>query len=262
MELRTQILNRLNYLESLIQKLNSSVSSAPEGALRVSYCHKTPQYYCREKGTHNGRYLNASHGNLISALAQKGYNQKVLKAAIHEEQALRSLLSAYPQTSPEEIYLTLHPERQKLVTPIYKPDREFVEEWQAQEFERKGFSEDAAALFSEREEQMRSKSEILIANTLLHNHVPYHYEKPLYLEGVGTIHPDFTCLNVETRKEIYWEHLGMMDDPDYKENALDRINRYMMAGYFPGDKLIITHETARRPLDTRLIQTIIRHYLT
>ena len=262
MDFRTQLNERLNYLSDLIEKLKKNLLAAPEGTLRISSITHNPRYYWLNGDLKNGKYLNAKHRSIALKLAQKDYDQKTLKSALREQKLLRSLLSAYTQTSPEEIYLTLHPERQKLVTPIYKPDREFVEEWQAQEFERKGFSEDAAALFSEREEQMRSKSEILIANTLLHNHVPYHYEKPLYLEGVSTIHPDFTCLNVETRKEIYWEHLGMMDDPDYKENALDRINRYMMAGYFPGDKLIITHETARRPLDTRLIQTIIRHYLT
>ena len=76
-----------------------------------------------------------------------------------------------------------------------------------------------------------------------------------------TIHPDFTVLNVRKRKEYLWEHLGMMDDPEYSKSALERIRQYEKQGFYPGDKLIITHETSENPLPTRLIDDIISHYL-
>lgn len=108
---------------------------------------------------------------------------------------------------------------------------------------------------------MRSKTEILIANALNKHGIPYHYEKPLYLDGYGTIHPDFTVLNVRLRKEFYWEHMGLMDDVDYAEKALQRITAYEKNGYFPGTELILTHETQKYPMDSRLIDKMIRRYL-
>ena len=74
-------------------------------------------------------------------------------------------------------------------------------------------------------ERVRSKSEVIIADTLARHGVPYRYEYPLKLKSgrdgaFRTIHPDFLCLNVRTRAEFYWEHFGLMDDPDYLERTL------------------------------------------
>ena len=115
--------------------------------------------------------------------------------------------------------------------------------------------------YTDKGERVRSKSEILIANALNRNHIPYRYECPLYLAGYGTIHPDFTVLNVRLRKEMYWEHLGMMDEPEYIEDALNRISLYEKNHYFPGDRLILTHETLRHPLNSKNIENMIFQYL-
>lgn len=53
----------------------------------------------------------------------------------------------------------------------------------------------------------------------------------------------------------------MMDDPGYLEEALKKIERYERNGIFPGDRLITTFETFRSPIDTRIIDLIIRKYL-
>ena len=108
---------------------------------------------------------------------------------------------------------------------------------------------------------MRSKTEILIANALNKFGIPYHYECPLYLEGYGIVHPDFTALNIRLRKLYYWEHNGMMDDPDYLENALYRITMYEKNDIYPGDKLIITHETSTRPINSKSIEAMIQKFL-
>ena len=80
------------------------------------------------------------------------------------------------------------------------------------------------------------------------------------LKEYGLIHPDFTVLNVRTRKEIYFEHLGMMDDEVYREEALKRILAYEKNGIFPGDRLVLTHETLKSPVNSRMIEKVILHY--
>ena len=59
-------------------------------------------------------------------------------------------------------------------------------------------------IFTERGEQVRSKSEKIIADSLYRNGIPYRYEHPVYLRGMGVVHPDFICLHVKKRKEILW----------------------------------------------------------
>lgn len=75
------------------------------------------------------------------------------------------------------------------------------------------------------------------------------------------MYPDFTVLNVKLREELYWEHLGMMDDPVYAENAVQKIASYEQNEIFPGDKLILTYETQKNPLNQKQIMRIIHHYL-
>lgn len=72
--------------------------------------------------------------------------------------------------------------------------------------------------FSSDDERYRSKSEFLIASALKDAGVPFRYECSLYLNGYGTVYPDFTVLNKRTRRVFYHEHLGMMDDINYVLN--------------------------------------------
>ena len=60
---------------------------------------------------------------------------------------------------------------------------------------------------------------------------------------------------------MYWEHLGMMDEPDYAEKALRKISCYEQNGLWQGDKLILTYETKAISLNQKLIGQVIQHYL-
>ena len=62
---------------------------------------------------------------------------------------------------------------------------------------------------------VRSKSELLIAEALLSAGVSFEYEKPLSLGGI-TRYPDFTIEDDVSGRTLYWEHLGMLDRPDYR----------------------------------------------
>ena len=48
---------------------------------------------------------------------------------------------------------------------------------------------------------------------------------------------------------------------DKKIDLRSSIDDIEKQGFYPGDKLIITHETNENPLPTRLIDDIISHYL-
>lgn len=78
---------------------------------------------------------------------------------------------------------------------------------------------------------------------MISNDFKYKYECPLHINGLGTIYPYSTILDTKKRREIYWEHFGMMDNEDYAEKAIYRINCYIKAGYIIGQNLICTYET-------------------
>lgn len=67
----------------------------------------------------------------------------------------------------------------------------------------------------------------------------FHYEQPLYVEGLkATIKPDFTVIVDE--RTYYWEHLGMLDAGRYFEDWQKRKKGYLDSGL--GDQLVTTDD--------------------
>ena len=113
-------------------------------------------------------------------------------------------------------------------------------------------------------ERVRSKSEMLIADTLARMGVPYHYEYPVTLNDNGhtfTMYPDFLCLNLRTRQEFIWEHFGLMNDSVYSSKTVKKLRTYAQNGIYSGHNLITTVETPELPLNTRYLEKIITEYL-
>lgn len=106
---------------------------------------------------------------------------------------------------------------------------------------------------------VRSKSESLIALLLHQYNIPFHYEEKLLL-GSSTFYPDFTARHPKTGAFLYIEHFGKMDDPVYRQRALEKLQKYMSCGIIPFVNLIITFETKDCPLDTALVEMLIRYY--
>ncbi len=253
---------RNSYLQALIGEKKKALKKVPSGMLRCSRDGNKYHYYHRTNAKDtNGTYIRRKDRGLAKALAQRDYDRQILTQAEKELKHIQGLLKHYEQPDLKERFLMLTDPRKELVMPIELPDDLYAQEWQAQEYVGKLIDANAPEYYTDRGEKVRSKTEIFIANTLNKHQVPYRYEAPLYLNGYGTIHPDFTVLNVKERKEYYWEHMGMMDNPDYCERALERINMYEQNGFYPGDGLILTHETGSSPVRTKQIEEIIRRFL-
>ena len=257
----TAVAERKRFLIQEIRRIKKSLKNAPPGRLRINCVNGHPQYYHRTTpSSHNGAYISRKNYALASRLAQKEYDTKLADAMEKELRAIGSFENQYPTVPAENVYTALSELKQALVTPFEEPLDQFIDRWLALPYEGKEIAEDIPELVTEKGERVRSKSELLISNVLNKEHLPYHYEKPLYLDSFGTVHPDFTILDTRSREEIYWEHMGMMDDLEYMEKALRKISAYIMSGYFPGEKLILTFETRDMPINMPQINALVRHY--
>ena len=113
-----------------------------------------------------------------------------------------------------------------MVQPICLPDEDFIKNWLDRKYEKMGFADGEPAYDTVVGTRVRSKSEAFISNSLERWEVPQLYEVPLILKGYGKVRPDFMVLNVRTRQEYIWEHLGMLDDPVYLEKAMKSEDRF------------------------------------
>ena len=260
--LKDEIIRRKEELALLKDKLERSLYKSMDGRLRICIRRGRVQYYHRkDPSDRQGTYISKTKDKaLIASLAQKEYERKVLVAANKEIAAIDAFIKLFPVDTAEEVYSSENRYRQDLIKPLWDTDEMYVSRWRNVEYNGKSFPDDFPELITDNGERVRSKSELIIANMLAKEKIPYRYEFPVILKGVGTVYPDFTVLNVRLRKEMYWEHLGMMDDPEYAEKAVRKISAYGANGFFPGDRLILTAETKSTPLNVRLIRDLIACY--
>lgn len=259
---KIELESRKKELLQLKKEKEQALKGVPKGTMRISCSQGRTQFYHRkEKEDRRGTYITEKEHNLIEKLAQKEYDQKVLRAVQEELRTVERCLACCMVTEPEVIYEQLHKERKKLVIPIREPQGDFVSRWERVEYQGKGFSENAPEYYTAKNERVRSKSEWMIANLLRENGIPYRYEYPIVLKGLGQVHPDFMVLNTRTRKEYYWEHFGMMDDREYLEKALHKINMYEQNSIYVGEGLIVTYETATCTLNPKTVINKIERYL-
>ena len=261
--LRIDEMKTLAYsIESQIDRVSRRLEKAPEGALRIIKKWNNHQYYHRTgPNDSNGTYIPEKHHPLAARLAQKDYDTKLLKVLNEQQRAIDRFLNDFDPAAAEQVYEKLSEQRKQLVTPEYLSDEEFVRQWLSQPYTRLGFKEEDQEFYTAKGERVRSKSEILIADALLRNQVPYLCEVPVYNNGVIFAAPDFKCLNVRLRKVFYWEHLGKLGELDYANRNVKKLEKYALAEDFDETKLIMTFETDSHPLNTRVIDAKIRKYL-
>lgn len=256
-ELIIQIQERYNRLSELESKIEDKMKTLPEGRIYVKQHRKNAYYYLSSDSLGiKEKYINKENSELIEPLLQKKYFEKVLKAARQEMYVLKRIMKSYPECTAEDIYENLPDARKKYVKPIIPTNEEYARRWEARYYMKKPISDDIPIYKTMKGERVRSKSEMIIADRLYINKIPYKYECPIMVKN-EIIHPDFTILRISDRKILYLEHCGKMDDPKYAEDMVIRHNNYGMEGIIPGDRLFYTFETSKTPLDVRVLDQMI-----
>lgn len=256
-----ELLKRKEEMELALKMVTAELRKAPEGRLRIARNKNTAQYYFVKEGTgKNGVYIRKENLGLIKLLAQKHYDEKLIPLLKRELGEINHLIKFLQENDFSGVYETLSREWKHLIEPVTITDEEYIKKWEAVKYKGKEFYEGAPELYTLKGEKVRSKSEVIIADTLGRLKIPYRYEFPVKLKKLE-VYPDFYCLNVKSRREFIWEHLGMMGDPEYADRAVKKISAYEEAGFFPGRNLIITMETENSPVSSRQVERIAKKFL-
>ena len=255
-----ELYQRKNWLGKCIAETEKRLNNAPEGTIRILRHGNGLQFFHRTRPEDtSGVYLPVSELSKAKALIQKRYDQKAIKEAKRQFEMLEHFLERYDPDAIKKVFEECGELRKPFIQALELPDKEFREAWESVEYEQKPFREGTAEHYTARNERVRSKSEVLIANALFRAGLSYRYEYPLILNG-QQFHPDFMILRMRDRKILIWEHFGMLDDPEYRNQALEKILFYEKNGFFPGENLIITFETTKRPLNLSDVNMILDHY--
>ena len=232
-----------------ISEIKLELGTLPEGRLS-----KKRQYYYQTIGSvHKG--LTKKPGTLRQ-LARKAYLRQRLAHLEWNFTLIKKLYGRYKTENPAEIIGGLTSLYQTLPAGyFFHPSvHEMDEHMTAGEVSHR----DKLVYITDSGICVRSKSERTIANMLDQNKVPYRYEKALVLGGANR-YPDFTICRPYDGKMIIWEHLGLMDQDGYRQNAIAKLAMYAKHGFFPFDNMICSYE--HDLLDPARIQALIEMLL-
>lgn len=252
--------NRQVELKNLLRAKQRKLSRAPEGSLRTSISHNTQQFYLADT-TKKRHYIKKHNVELVKTLAQKEYDKKIITQIDNEIKSLNMLICQLKNSGISSVYSNIHLAKKNFIQPVTLSNEEYEQKWRSVKFKAKDFKPGSVLIPTSMGFPVRSKSELLIVDCLVKEKIPFRYEYPVKLNNL-TVYPDFYCLNLRTRKEIIWEHFGLMDNLEYSSATSKKINAYIENNLFLGDKLIFTMETLEMPLDQNLVLKLIRRYLT
>lgn len=261
-----EVRKRHGVLKDVLRRIERDLEKLPSGSVRASAHGNGYQYYIRSSISKiNGDYVKKKDIKNAARIVRHEYLLKCRNSIIREIGVIDNYFEANDFVKFEDVYSHMPLGKQLLITPIIESEEEFLNRYMSLQYEQPPFNPDDPEYYSDKNERMRSKSEMLIANKLIKAGIPYRYEMPLELDITNTwgekvtVHPDFTVIDYKNRKLIYWEHLGMLGDESYVNNSIRKIRGYEKSGIHLGESLIITCESLQTPLDIKLINQKIKN---
>ncbi|MCL4100512.1 hypothetical protein [Fibrobacter sp. HC4] len=257
---------RAEELLFIIEEKMRSLSKAPAGRIKLIrrggniHC-----YHVTSSAKPAGKYIPVSEQKFIKALIQKEYDQTVLAELQYQLKLIDNFIKKYNPSMVRELFGSRGELRRGYISPVTLSDEDYAARWLAQSYKCKSFREGEPEFLTSRGERVRSKSEMIIADILAKNNIPYKYELPQQMKAAGgkliPVYPDFTCVNLRTRQEFLWEHLGRMDDSDYSMKTVMKLRTYSKNDFIPGKNLILTMECDGIPLDRKEVEALVKTFL-
>ena len=251
-----QMLAEQQRIQKEKEQIRKQIFKFPAGTIFCFQNGSHVKWY--EKAGKQRRYLPKNKRKYAEQLAMKKYLLLRMKELIQEERAIIWYLSHHREETSHQMLEKDNPYAE-LLAPYFQPESSDLQSWMESPYEQNRKYPEQKIYGTSAGIKVRSKSESMIVY-LLHNYkIPFRYECELEL-GQVTVYPDFTIRHPKTGKVFICEHLGMLDDPAYRRNALSKLQLYMEHGWIPSVNLILTCETKEYPLNMAYVERLIKEY--
>ncbi len=261
-KLQEMVRSELECMESLASEMEMRLERLTEGALikKGKYLYRA----YRDGGKQRQVIIPEGYEGgeaLVEDLQDRRYISKALPVLRRNVKCCHRFLRDFQIYDPQEIRKELPPVYKEYdIRRISLPGDADPEVWAEEEYRQSTVDPDGRIYKSEGGVWTRSKAEAEIATKLEQRGLNFRYEEVITV-GERSFSPDFSILCRRERQVKFWEHLGMMDDPEYAAGAIDKLCHYAAHGIRMGDNLIVTWETRRRPLLFEQINACIDAYL-
>lgn len=255
--------NLLKQQQQTLKSQKQELKALPQGTLHI---HKEPsrlQYIHLIPASQSPTGAPARKGitkneALIRKLARKRYLEKSIRLLAEETSQLEAFLKNHTEPSHENIMKLLPKSFSHIPEDYFFPGRTKAHSWADMPYPQNTLYVEDKIHTTSRGLKVRSKSELVIAEKLDQFDIPYRYDA-LLQAGHIILSPDFSFMTTEG--PMYWEHCGMMDDPQYRWRSKQRLAKYERIGIVPWKNLIITYDTEDGALNMTFIESEIKNRL-
>ena len=245
-------------LEDYTREYRDLCENDGDGEDRLVCCinHDRKTYYRARRV--NGRYVRKSLGRdteAINALARKEFlkvtisklkhNMDILESSYRklddlDFDSIRARMYKTCRELPDECFFTDGSGRRKMLPAGGRDGFRLHRDWADEPYEKSDYMPERRRFMTSGGFRVRSKSEQLIAEQLLSYGVPFRYEQVIHIDGLR-YSSDFTFRD-RYLEMFYWEHAGMMDDPDYVSGHRRKMRSFESIVIVPWKNLIITYD--------------------
>lgn len=241
-----------------IDSLEKLIASFPAGELHCIKNGKYVKWFLNDGNTQT--YIPRKNRKLAECLALKKMYSSRLQKLRFQSNLIEKYLSEYNSHDSGMAYnLTNVKEYQELLKPYLDSHPDYISKWLQSDYIRNPSHPESLIHQTLAGHLVRSKSEVMIANMLYQNKIPYIYERGLSLD-TNIFFPDFTICHPLTFEIYYWEHFGMMDNQSYCEHAYNKLKIYSYHKIVPTINLITTYENLKHPINSMQIEQLIQEY--
>ncbi len=251
----------------LLEKYGKELEILPIGTICIKNINGKDRYYHYIPSNKSGIpgkqvYIKIEDEKLIRGLCRRKFIEAAMPRIKKIIRTEKHFLESYSTFDPLDLSRLLPKKYQNIDCG---PISDMVEknqpiEWVQEPYEKKTSHSEGLIYKTQCGLLVRSKSELIIANLLELNKVPFRYEAAIELDG-KRYHPDFTILNPQDNQVVYWEHFGLADNADYTVTMEHKIRTYKKHGICQWNNLIVTYESKDCTLDVQKIRSIVRAFL-
>lgn len=223
----------------------------------------TAYYYAQERNSKALKYLGKEGGDTINLIKEYRWLKESLSAISSNIAVMEKSLGKLKATDYESINSLLpssykDPRLSGFVKTSMKADN-WKKQAEALKERSNVYMPEELKIKTNDGNMVRSKSEALIYNYLLHAGVNFVYELPLRLRNRMII-PDFTLLSeFDYQTEILIEHQGMIGNVQYRNKFAEKMYQYLREGYVQGVNIFYTFDNVDGGLDMTPVEDLVRY---
>ena len=248
----------LQYQQNLKQVYLGKMNGLPEGNLSIADVHGHTYYYNRV----NGKRIYLGNQEKNQTIAQMKAHKLLSTCVQHidsNEKLFRHVIEKYRDVHPELVRSSLGKAYQDAEIDVQPGGMSNYEDWGYQEYQRSTKYPEGLVHRTLKGDYVRSKSEVVIANTIHMKNLQYRSEE-LTQVGKHIFAPDFKILIPRTGRTKILEHFGMMDNPEYRERALWKMSTYIENGYRPYEDILFTFDDLNGTIDAKNLDILITNF--